>query len=225
MELNYADPDYIDAMNAYLSGHWREAEPKFQALCETYEKSTFVRLMLGDVYYSCGKLDSAVKMYHAAILLNPEFNLAYYKLGVCFYRKGHLRHALEAFQRVASGPNSHALANYFIGLIHMYLGNDEDAAKGFEAFKVQSEESIIANMYLAQLRVKAKKYEEALPLLLELAEQTPHFAEVHYMLGTVYYGMHDNAKAVQSFRKALDINPADERTKTKLTLLTDIQFI
>ena len=223
-ELNYSDPAYNEAMSHYLAGDWEAAEPHFVDLCVKYEKSTFVRLILGNIYYSLGKLDAAIEKYQEAVFVDPEFGLAYYQLGVCFYRKGHLNRALEAFRMVAGTKQNHAMASYYIGLINMYLGKDEQAAEGFHRFKEQSPESMIANLYLGQLKLKVKDYKGALGPLLELVERTPQFAEVHYMLGTVYFGMHDNTRAVQCFRRALQINPEDERSKAKLTLLTDMQF-
>jgi len=44
------------------------------------------------------------------------------------------------------------------------------------------------------------------------------------MLGTVHYGLHNNTEAIKCFQRALDLNPEDERSKTKLTLLTDVQW-
>lgn len=225
MELNHSDPNYIEAMRVYLSGQWKEADEAFGKLADTYDQSTFVRLIQGNIQYSLGKLDEAVEFYQKALEINPEFGIAHYKLGVCFYRMGKLQHALESFSRVIELQNqSHAMASYFVGLINLFLGQDDAAAEGFARFRDMSAESLIANYYLAQLKIKRKEYKDALELLQELVNQTPEFAEVHYMLGVTHYGMHNNTEAIQCFRKALQINPDDQRSKTKLTLLTDVQW-
>lgn len=223
-QIDNSDSTYIEAISYYIGGEWENAKPLFHELSEKYEKSSYVRFILGDIYYSLGGLDTAIKWYQDAIFLNAKFGIAYYKLGVCFYRKGHLNRALDAFNMVEQTGQNHAMARYHAGLIHLYLGNDEKASIAFERFKEGSPDSLIANLYLAQLKLKSKDYHAALQPLEELVEQTPQFAEVHYMLGTVYYGLHNNAKAVQCFRRALQLNPEDERSKAKLTLLTDIQF-
>lgn len=225
MELNHSDPNYIEAMRVYLSGQWREADQAFRKLAETYDESTFVRLIQGNIYYSLGRLDESVEFYKQALAINPEFGIAHYKLGVCYYRMGELQDALESFSRVIELKNqSHAMASYFVGLINLFLGRDDAAADDFAKFRDMSPESLIANYYLAQLKIKRKEYPEALELLQELADQTPGFAEVHYMLGVTHYGMHNNTEAIKCFRKALELNPDDQRSKTKLTLLTDVQW-
>jgi len=225
MELNYSDPKYQEAMRLYLSGEWSEAQTAFLELSETYSESPFILLVLGNINYSIGQLERSVELYNEAIRINPKYGIAYYKLGVCYYRMGKLDDALGAFQQVIElGSQSHAMASYFVGLIHFFMGNDDKAETGFSAFRETSPESMIANYYLAQLKIKRKKYTEALELLRELADATPHFAEVHYLLGVAHYGMHNNTEAIKSLQTALEMNPEDERARTKLTLLTDVEW-
>lgn len=219
------DESYIEAMGLYLSGQWDEADRAFLALDEKHPGESFIKLLRGNIAYSRGQLEDAVTLYRAAIDLRPEFGNAYYKLGVCLYRMGRLKQALEAFESViTAGSQSHAMAQYFVGLINLFLGEDEAAADAFDGFHVASPESRIANFYLAQLKIKHKDFAAALELLDELVDETPNFAEVHYMLGTVHYGLHNNTEAIKCFQRALDLNPEDERSKTKLTLLTDVQW-
>ena len=218
------DERYIEAMGYYLSGQWEEADHAFAALDNAFPNEAFIKLLRGNIDYSRGNLDQAVTRYREAIDVKPTGNV-YYKLGVCLYRMGRLKEALDAFQHVSSmGSQSHAMAEYFVGLIYFFLGEDDAAADAFAGFHASSPESMIANFYLAQLKIKRKRFDEALELLTELVKETPDFAEVHYMLGTVQYGLHNNTEAIKCFQRALEINPADERSKTKLTLLTDVQW-
>lgn len=217
--------EYLEAMGLYLSGDWKEADQAFAVLDAKFAGEAFLKLLRGNIAYSMGKLDDAVRHYEDAVALRPEFGSAYYKLGVCLYRMGQLNAALEAFTSVQKTKSqSHAMASYFVGLINLFLGKDDKAAQAFAEFHALSPESTIANFYLAQLKIKRKEFKEAKELLTQLVSDTPDFAEVHYMLGTVQYGLHNNTEAIQCFQRALDINPDDERSKTKLTLLTDVQW-
>ncbi len=218
------DQSYVEAMGHYLSGEWDKAEKAFESMDKKYPDEVFIKLLRGNIDYSRGNLETAITRYREAIDIKPTGNV-YYKLGVCLYRMGDLKEALKAFEEVVSmGSQSHAMASYFVGLIRFFLGEDQAAAEAFADFHTASPESMIANFYLAQLKIKRKEFDEALKLLKELVDQTPDFAEVHYMLGTVQYGLHNNTEAIKCFQRALEINPADERSKTKLTLLTDVQW-
>jgi tetratricopeptide (TPR) repeat protein len=225
MALNYADPDYQEAMRLYLSGEWTEAEKAFTKLKDNYSDSTFIYLVLGNIHYSLGNLDTAVDYYDQALKIDANYGVAYYKKGVCLYRKGQLQESLESFQHVVDLKNqSHAMARYFIGLINMFLGNDGEAEQAFDGFRTQSPESHIADFYLAHLKIKQRNFVEALDLLTELAKRTPNFAEVHYMLGAAHYGLHNNTEAINAFRRSIDLNPDDERARNKLMLLTEVQW-
>jgi tetratricopeptide (TPR) repeat protein len=222
MELNQSDPEYIEAMTHHLSGDWAAAEKAFTQLLGKYKDNPFLCMLLGNNCYSQGKLDAAVDHYRRSIYLKPDFGNAYYKLGVCQYRIGKLQHALESFQKVVSLQNqSHAMALYFIGLINVLLGNDAAASEAFATFREVSPESRIANFYLAQQKLKRNEFADALEPLAQLAAETPHFAEVQYMLGIAHYGLHENMEAIKCFRRALEINPNDQRSRTRLALLTD----
>ncbi|MCA1753545.1 MAG: tetratricopeptide repeat protein [Spirochaeta sp.] len=225
MAWNNDDPQYAEAMSFYLAGDWSKANTAFSELAKHNPNDGFVQLLRGNILYSLGNLDDSVEAYERAVEINPKLGIAYYKLGVCYYRMGKLERALKAFSTVSEiGSESHAMASYFVGLINLFLGRDGAADSAFTAFRKQSPESYIANFYLAQLKMKQKAYDQALPLLEELVEGNQSFAEVHYMLGVVQYGLHNNTEAIKCFQKAVELNPEDERSKTKLTLLTDVQW-
>lgn len=223
MSLDLSNNDYSVAIEHYLNGKWNEAKSAFEALLKRYPTDHFLPLLIGNTMYSLGRLDESIDYYNDAIKLKPDFGNAYYKLGVCYYRCGRLEEGLAAFTKVLElRDQSHAMASYFIGLINHLLGADEAALEGFTNLRKVSPSSLIANFYLAQLKMKERKYEEALQLLRELSEVTPNLAEVHYLLGTAQFRLHNNTEAIKSYRKTLELNPEDSRARSVLELLIDV---
>ncbi len=223
MGLDLSNPEYAKAIEHYLSGQWKEAREALEGLHARNPKDHYVLLLLAKSMYSLGRLEEAIEHLQKAVALNPEFGNAFYELGVCYYRCGLLEKGLAAFNRVlALGGQSHAMASYFIGLINHLLGNDAAALEGFANLRKVSRESLIANFYLAQLKMKERKYDEALGLLKELAKVTPNLAEVHYLLGTAQFHLHNNTDAIKSYRKTLELNPNDTRARAVLEMLIDV---
>jgi protein O-GlcNAc transferase len=223
--LNQSDPAYISAMTQFMEGDWKSAEQSFLSLKSQYPESSFVRLTLGNIYYSMGKLNQSIESYEEALEIEPEWGVAYYKIGVTYFRAGKLIKSLEAFNKVLELRNqSHAMASYFVGLINFFLGRDEVSDSAFTQFHEIAPESMIANYFLAEIKIKKNHFNEAIALLEELLEETPNLSEAWYMLGQSYYGLHRNTDAIKAFRKVLEINPEDPRAKTKLTLMTDVEW-
>ncbi len=224
-ELNQSDPAYISAMTQFMNGDWKDAEGSFLDLLKKYPQSSTLILNLGNIYYSLGQLNQSIDYYLKALELQPDWGVAHYKLGLTYFRAGKLVKSLDSFDKVFEFKNqSHAMASYFVGLINFFLGRDAVADQAFSHFHEIAPEFMIANFFLAQIKIKNNEYQEAVKLLGKLLEQTPNLSEGHYMLGQAYCGLHQNTHAIKAFRKVLEINPDDERAKTRLTLMTDMEW-
>lgn len=72
----------------------------------------------------------------------------------------------------------------------------------------------------ARLKIKRHEFEPAIELMQQFLEASPDFAEAHYLLGVAYMGIHKNMKALNSFSKALELNPDDKRSALKVDSLS-----
>jgi len=221
--FDLSSPQTAEAMSHHLLGEREEAEKAFEKLLQKDPDNHFFHYLLGETQYALGRLKDSVLEYQKAIDLKPDFGVAYYKMGVCYHRMGQLEKSLECFTTILKmRGQGHAMASYFVGLINQFLGNDAEAEEGFRVLRGSSRESLIANYYLAQLKIKHHRYQEALDLLEELLTATPNLAEVHFQKGMVFMGMHNNMEAIRSFRKTLELNPEDARARSNLELLTEV---
>jgi tetratricopeptide (TPR) repeat protein len=221
--FDLSQPEVAEAMRLHLLGDREGAGVAFEKLLAKDPKNYFYHYLLGEAKYATGRLDEAVRHYASAIELKQDFGIAFYKMGVCHYRMGQLEKSLESFSTLLKMKGQgHVMASYFFGLINQFLGNDEEAEEGFRILRGESRQSLIANYYLAQLKLKQNKHQEALELLEELLRATPHLAEAHYLKGMVFMGLHRNMDAIGSFRKTLELNPNDKRARGNLEMLTEV---
>jgi len=221
--FDLSSPQTQEAMKHHLLGEREEAEKAFEKLLKVDSRNHFFHYMLGETQYALGRLKDSVLEYQKAIDLKPDFGVAWYKMGVCYHRMGQLEKSLECFTVLLKMPGQgHAMASYFVGLINQFLGNDEEAEEGFRILRGSSRESLIANYYLAQLKIKHHRYQEALDLLDELLAATPTLAEVHFQKGVVHMAMHNNMEAIRCFRRTLELNSEDARARGNLELLTEV---
>ena len=223
MERYQTQPEFMNVMSSYLSGNRDEAEKAVTELLRKFPQDSNLQLLLGNIKYTVGLLGEAGTHYEKALELDPSLCQAWYKLGVCYVRMGKLNEALRAFRKnVAAECGSHAMSFYWMGLINSFIGDDDNALEAFTLLHQESEESLLANFFLAQLRMRRNEPEEALRLLQELLAVSPEFAEVHYLMGMVYESMHKNIEAIQCFRKTIELNPDDKRARLEYERLYEV---
>ncbi len=223
MKPYHSQPEFMSVMSAYLSGDRDVAEKATASLLGKYPQDSSLQLLLGNIKYTVGFLSEASTHYEKALELDPGLCQAWYKLGVCYVRMGKLNEALSAFHKnVDAKCGSHAMSFYWMGLINSFLGKDDEALESFTLLHQESAESLLANYFLAQLRMRRNEHEEALRLLKELLTVSPEFAEVHYLMGMVYERMHRNMEAIGCFRKTLELNPNDKRARFEYERLVDV---
>jgi protein O-GlcNAc transferase len=221
--LDLSQPDTANAVRMHLLGDREGSRVALEKLIAKQPKNYFFHYLLAESKYALGFLDEAASHYRTAIELKPDFGVAYYKIGVCLYRMGQLSESLKCFSAIlAMKGQGHAMSSYFFGLINQFLGNDAQAEEGFRILRGVSKQSLIANYYLARLKLKQSRWQEALPLLDELLAATPGLAEGWYLEGLAFMGLHKNVEAASCFRKTLELNPTDTRARGNLEMLTEV---
>jgi tetratricopeptide (TPR) repeat protein len=222
MESTHREAEFISGMRTAMAG---DRDKALRALTDQLEKNpndASLNVLLGNLHYSHGTLSVSAEYYEKALKLAPEMRQTWYKLGVCYVRMGKLAEALRAFTKnVETQRDTHVMSYYWMGLINNFIGNDEKALEAFSVLRRESEESLLANFFLAQLHMKRNDHAKALPLLEELVKMSPDFAEAHFLMGQAYAGLYRNFEAIQSFRRAVEINPQDKRARMMLDRYTD----
>jgi len=226
MTMDLSFPDFSAALTSYFMGDKPAALEALTRLSAEHPDNASICILLGNLHYSRGALDEALRSYRKAVELGPKYGHAYYKLGVCSFRAGLLDEARDAFCRnLELQGQSHAMSNYWIGLIDYFLGKDEQALDSFHRLKEQSAESGFANFFMAQLLVKHNRHQEALDLLDELLSRTPDFSEALYLRAQALRGLYKNFEAVQCLRRALELAPGDKRIQMEMETLTEVPSI
>jgi len=223
MKMDLSLPDFSEALRAYFMGDKPAALRMLNRLALDHPENAAIFILLGNLHYGTGDLDTALANYRRAVELEPQYGHALYKLGVCAFRAGLLDEARSAFAKnLTLEGQSHAMSNYWIGLIDYFLGRDDAALVSFAELKKESPQSNFANFFMAQLLVKHNRHREALDLLNELIERSPGLVEALYLRGQAYRGLYQNFEAIQCYRKALELAPDDARIRSELETLVEV---
>ncbi len=67
--------------------------------------------------------------------------------------------------------------------------------------------SIGRSLNVAERLADARRYDEALTILRSLLQQDPNFANTHWDIGWVYFGMGQHDESISHFQKAFELDP------------------
>lgn len=216
------DPAFTEAMEELLMGDQAVAKDSFLRLEERYPDDEHITYHLAIIFYGLGDLEKSIEYCKKTIELREDSGNAHYRMGVCYFRMGKFAEAFQEFKLSTQSEGSlQAMVYYYMGLISMYLGDDDDAIDYFGQLRQASPQTKMALFLEAQLRIKKRAFDPAVELLQEFLEDSPDFAEAHHMLGVAYMGLHKNMKALCAFSKALELDPEDKRSARAVDRLTD----
>ncbi|KPK44275.1 MAG: hypothetical protein AMJ65_03515 [Phycisphaerae bacterium SG8_4] len=162
---------------------------------------------LGQQCQSQGDLAAAKAHYIDVISRNPDHADALHCLGNIDAREGRLDDAERLIRKaIALDPMKASFINS-LGNILKARGVLDEAARLYEqAARLRSDLPVV-QYNLAEVHLKARRYDDALEACFKALDADPNFAGAYDMIGRVLNNKGELAKAVDAFRRAAVIRP------------------
>ena len=236
-----------DLVSTYSgAGRFDDAIEVLTKLIERRPECADQHLQLGDLYNKTDRRDQAINAYLRAVELNPDYLEATIKVGTARLRQGEYVEAAQAFNRAVEINDRIVSAYVGLGVAQQGLGQSDEAFATLEmAAEIEPNSTLLfSEIARLQLTVTAaeqvKKYvspqsivahpqgppsdevsavtEQQIQKLKDALVKRPHHADVHYRLGLLLRHQGDLDGAIESFQRAVEINPQYFKALTKLGL-------
>ena len=209
-------PDFSEAYanlgNVYFDQNkFEDSERCYKKALSLEPRMIGLHNSLGMVYERLGRYDEAVGAYRQCLTLDPNHAEAHANLGFLLYRMGQFTDAVkELEQAIDIKPDDFESVNN-LGVAYCKVGRFADAIRVHrDALKLRPD-SASAHYNLAN----ALAFSGGLPQAeseylkaIQLATDPEKKADAYGNLGSVYVQMGLFDKAADSFKKALELNPA-----------------
>jgi Tfp pilus assembly protein PilF len=166
---------------------------------------------IGLVYLQNGNFAEATKYFNRALTLSPNFYLALNALGLTNFMQGEFQNAANSFEKCLQVNPSFSEARNYLGSVYQELGlldrAEEEFRKAIADETYKSRELPYYN--LARLYLAQGKDEEALHLVEQSIEINSRMVMSLNLKGIVLERLGRIKEAIDSYRKALRINPED----------------
>lgn len=231
------------------SGNFEGVEKSCREGLSQFPNNVLLNMMMGSVLSSQGKYEESLPYFQKVIGLRIGGSRGYLLLGTTYEQLKQFDKAQETFKKLVLADPSNPLGQYYLGRTYLRSGNFQEAAINLEKSVSLRPNFLQAREHLAWVLNRVGKKEEAIreyKLLLKLnpgnkrvrkqlenlhqassgsQEELPREltdpADVHMIIGGIFYEQALYLKALEEFQLAL----AQKVKKEPLTLLARIYEI
>jgi len=211
-------PDDADVLYQAARVHMRAFNDATRRMFEKTPASYRVNQLSGEIFETQDKFAEAAAEYRKAIEKNPRALNLHFRLGRAILLESHSPEAMakaqKEFEAELALNAEDAAAEFQIGQILDAGGRREEALGYFQKALELSPDFAEAALAVGRIRVQAKQYTEAIPLLERVVALQPRNETAHYSLMMAYRnsGQMDKARQEQQELQKLQHPPEGEFT-------------
>jgi len=199
-------------------GFFKQAVKRNQMFVSSYNA-------LGEIYENMGDIESAIEYYELAYKISPANIDRLVALSKLFYKKGDTSRAETILKDAVSGIRKDvAASSHLMGEIYLSKNENEKALEILARAYKQNPSELAIMGSLAEAYRKVGKPAEALKLYNECLEIAPNNALAYYNMSKTYLEMADKKNALDTMKKAWELNPHSKEIATDLKALAEKDF-
>ena len=224
-KLNPTQPDIAtDLGSIYLKNGNMKNALRYLKVAQTRNNNMHIVFNnLGVASEKAGKDKQALKFWKQALEKNPGLPETHVNMGVVYEKMGQKKKAIAVYQKALELDKTNAMAHYNLGVIY---AKEKDYPKAIDewetALKFDRKDESILNS-LAWGYEKLGKRKKALAKLKQSIKLSPYDSKTHFSSGRIKYDLEDFDEAIESFKKAVQLDPSFGEAYYRLGLAYDIQ--
>jgi tetratricopeptide (TPR) repeat protein len=175
---------------------------------------------LGAVYYKMGLFAEAMEELKVAIKLRPDVPRFHYTLGLLLKDDKKPSEAIASFSEAISLAPDYVRAYYRRGFAYFYGGDLEKACSDLEEV-VKLDPGLRDALYnLGVIYISQGRWDDAREAFLRHLALRSTDPDALYYMGLIHVGSRgDSEQAIESFQKAVDLDPGHLKARFQLSLL------
>jgi len=194
---------------------WHDDVRLYTVTLASSPNSYHIRNNLGTVYWRQGRIDAAEQEWRKALELSPRNVIFINNLGLVFAHRKQYADATAYFQRSMRYKPNYTDAHLNLGNVYEELGQHADAELQFRAAVALSPLNVDARNKLGKLYLDSGRLREAEEQFRRSVASEPNWT-AYAGLGDIYVRWNDGARAEQSYRRALELQPYESRVHFSL---------
>ncbi|MEJ7712689.1 MAG: tetratricopeptide repeat protein [Pyrinomonadaceae bacterium] len=194
---------FSSGLSLFREGRFEEAAKQFSGVVNTQADAN---LFLGKALINLGRFKEAEVPLKRFITAERASDEGYYLLGFALFRQGQAKESLAIYQQAANlkAPTSDDFK--IIGLNFGLLNDLTRSAEYLERAVALDPHNLEARYYLGRVRFTQNFFEQARIAFEEVLRRNPLHSKSQNNLGQVYEAQNDQARAIQAYRRAIELD-------------------
>lgn len=196
-----------------------EAEKILQGIVSRHPDSVRARRRLAEIYSTTRRFAKAAEIYRDLAQARKASSVYLRLLAQNLEWDGNVPEATLYYRRYLDRNPRDQMARLSLANLLMRNGHYSEATQYYRQYLEKKPDDATARLNLAHAWVWSKHYGEAVPELQRLQLQTPRDARIHLALAECYQQLSAPDLALQSYEKALELDPTNPVALEARTLL------
>jgi tetratricopeptide (TPR) repeat protein len=188
------DVIFLMARVSMTQNYFEDAIPLLESGLKIAPQRPDLHAALGESYFMAGKTESAIGEFQKLIDLDPSAR-SYAFMGLSYRHLGRFDEALKYFEQGLKQDQHNVSCLFNVGYIRERQGNYAEAESLFQKALAANPNFPEALLELANLRLKDKKFGDAVELLHRYVKVSRNPADGYYKLAMAERGLHQTAAA------------------------------
>ncbi len=174
----------------------------YKALQAIHPDYAIIHTNIAWIYAQTGRLNEAITENQEAIRLDPKLVLAHVNLmGIYLYRQCRLGPAIETCNKILELDPQNAYGHHCLGWAALGKGDAAQAVPSFEKAVAADPQFTLSVFRLAHTHRLLGHFQQAIDVLLPMAQLSPNDNAALYDLGVNYDALRDHARAREYFER------------------------
>jgi len=208
--VNYAQQDYEQA--AYYFAKYISVVPD----------NLGARKLLGRTYIKLGQHNEAQVVLQPGLQDSSEDAELLALVGLSKFRGGDTASGILGLEKAVKAAPEHLSLRSELAKAYISVGETENAINELNAILKGGGDKKQAEVLLIAAHLKAKHYDQAINVVLDMVQRTPNDPVVLSLAGNVFVASNDRKEARKYFKKALQIKPGDVQATMLLARLNEL---
>ncbi len=190
----------------------------YEATLGKNPESWLVHNNLGFELANSGRAEEAIRHYHQALRLKPNYVEALDNLGVELMKSGQVEKAIQLYEQALRINPNHFATHNNLGVALINRGRIQEGIEQYEQALQLRPDYAPANINLGVALGNEGKVQEAIAHYTMAIRLNPDSPEAHFNLGNVLFKTNQLSEAIEAYRRALDLRPDYAEAHTNLAI-------